>query len=382
MAMGKNKLRRQPGTSRTATKRVLFTSHTADFAKFNQPLIQLLHDRGYEVHYASAGEKPIANVDRNFVVDFARSPLKISHHWRAYCQIKKIIDEGDYDLIHTHTPVGSVLTRLAARQARRRGVRVLYTSHGFHFYKGAPLAAWLLWYPIEKYCAPLTDGLVTINHEDFTRAKKHFATKVFIIPGVGVDLTKLSAKVSGRAKSALRASLNLKPDDFVIISVAELNKNKNQQLIIKALPEIAKTYPNARVLFVGDDCLHGKLRKLARACHVESRVRFLDYRSDLPQLFAISNLLVAASRREGLGLGLIEAMAAGLPVLASDNRGHREVVTKQQLFRDNDAADLVDKVAHLAKQNNSGLIEKFSLASSLRAMNKIYRDILGPSYDR
>jgi glycosyltransferase EpsD len=188
--------------------------------------------------------------------------------------------------------------------------------------------------------------------------------------------------MNARAKSALRVELGLQPDDFVIINVAELNKNKNQQLIIKALPQILTKRPNTQVLFAGDDRLHGKLCKLAHTYGVGDRVRFLGYRGDLPQLFAISDLLVAASRREGLGLGLVEAMAAGLPALASDNRGHREVAAKKQLFRNNDTADLANKIAQLSSQDNSKIVSKFSLKNSLDIMNKIYSDILGSKYER
>ena len=360
--------------------KILFTSHTADFAKFNQPLIKLLHDKHCIVHYASAGEKPIPNTDKNFRVDFARSPFKFSQHVRAYRQIKKITNKGNYDLIHTHTPVGSVLTRLAARQARKRGTRILYTAHGFHFYTGAPLSAWLTWYPIEKYCSHLTDAVVTINHEDYNLAKKRFWGQTYLMPGVGVDLVKFRSKVSTVKKAALRSELALEPDDFVIINVAEINKNKNQKLIINALPQILSVKPNVQVLFVGDDKLNGKLQQLAKKLGVESYVRFLGYRHDLPQLFSISNLLVAASQREGLGLNLLEAMAANLPVLASDNRGHREVLSSKYLFRNDDIQDLVKKLNQVCTQPAPTFPHKFSLENSLTVIDKVYRNVLGEKY--
>ncbi|MCL1929970.1 glycosyltransferase [Candidatus Saccharibacteria bacterium] len=362
--------------------RILFTSHTADFAKFNQPLIQMLQGKGYEVHYASADEKKIANVDRNFRVDFSRSPIMLNQHVRAYCQIKKIINEGNYDLVHTHTPVGSVLTRLAARQARKRGLRVLYTAHGFHFYTGASPLSWVLWFTIEKSCARLTDGLVTINREDFERAKKHFKTKPFLIPGVGVDPSKFRVKMNATEKRNLRSELKLKPDDFVMINAAELNSNKNQRFIIEVLPEILKKRPNAHVLFAGDDCLSGSLQKFADQCGVAQNVHFLGYRGDLPQLFAISNLAVSASKREGLGINLLEAIAAGLPVLASNNRGHREILAQSQLFQNNNPVDFMKKFNLVLSKPTLTFPDKFSAVNSLLAMDKIYRDILGPQYEK
>ena len=163
-----------------AKRKILFTSHTANFSKFNRPLMRMLRGTlekpyddlnvgDWQVDYASANEEPIKDADNVYRVDFARSPLRFDKHVKACRQLKKIIAEGDYDIIHCHTPVGAMLTRLAAQNARKKGTKVIYTAHGFHFYKGAPLINWLAYYPVEKWLARKTDVLITINKEDYKK---------------------------------------------------------------------------------------------------------------------------------------------------------------------------------------------------------------------
>jgi glycosyltransferase EpsD len=182
-------------------RKILFTSHVANFQKFNRPLMRMLRGTleepykdlnigGWQVDYASANEEEIKDADNVFKVDFARHPKSIIKNYKACRQLKKIIDEGDYDVIHTHTPVGSIVTRWAAKAAHKKGTKIIYTCHGFHFYEGAPKQNWRIYYPIEKKMAKRTDLLITINHEDYERAKKDFACPVKMIDGAGVDTSK------------------------------------------------------------------------------------------------------------------------------------------------------------------------------------------------
>ena len=312
-------------SNQNKTKKILFTSHVASFQKFNRPFMRMMREDGWEVHYASMGEEEILDCDKSFVVPFTRSPFKLSNI-TAYKQLKKIINQENYDIIHTHTPMGSVVTRLAAKKARKNGTKIIYTAHGFHFFKGAPLLNWLIYYPVERLMARHTDTLITINKEDYHRAKKQFKTNVIYMPGVGVDPKRFKPKLTVKQKLELRKSLGLKKDDFVMIYPAELNKNKNQTLLLHVLHEINKEDKSVHLLLAGKDNLNGYHKKLADKLGAAKNVHFLGYRSDIPQLLQMSDLSVSASHREGLPVHLIEAMFAGLPIVTTKCRGATELV--------------------------------------------------------
>jgi glycosyltransferase EpsD len=319
-------------------KRILFTSHTANFSKYNLPFIKLLQKNGYKVDYASAMEEKIpAKLNREFKIDFVRSPFRLDKHIKAYRQLRKVLTENHYDLIHTHTPVGSVITRLAARATRKKGTKVIYTAHGFHFFRGAPLLNWLLWYPTEKICARFTDTLITMNREDYKRANKHFKTHTVYIPGVGIDPNKYGIKMTAKQRNDYRQTLGLKPDDFVIIYVAEISKRKNQARLLKEKAETIKKNPRTHIILAGHDILNGKIQKLAHKLGIADNVHILGYRRDVPQLFKISDLYCTTSRQEGLNTTIIEARLGGLPVEATRVRGHEPAFAKDisQFYLDN-----------------------------------------------
>lgn len=308
-------------------KKVLFTA-TVDshIIHFHIPYLRYFKEQGYEVHVATNGKEQIPYCDKKHTISFERSPYKINN-LRAIKNLKTIIDQEHYDIIHTHTPMGSVVTRLAALKARKNGTRVIYTAHGFHFYKGAPILNWLLFYPIEKILSKYTDTLITINQEDYQLALKKFKkTKVEYVPGVGVDPEKFNFKMTKKEKHELRKSLGLKDDDFVMIYAAELNKNKNQGMLLKVMKELIKEHSNIHLLLVGKDSMNGLYQKQAIKLGVEKNAHFLGYRNDVPKLLKISDLAVSTSKREGLPLNIIEALMCGLPVVATNCRGNRDLI--------------------------------------------------------
>lgn len=311
--------------------KVLLTATVqSHICQFHRPLVAMLHDHGAEVHVAARNNLAEKNglkldfADRVFDVPFARSP-KSPDNIRAYRQLKKIIDKGGYDVIHCNTPVGGVITRLAANGARKRGAKVFYTAHGFHFYKGAARKNWLVFYPIERLMAGKTDKLITINTEDYELAKRKFPCKVCYTHGVGVDASRYSVPTP-KESQALRAELGLTATQPIILCVGELLPNKNQQMAIHAMALVCKRHPDALLLLAGNGPEKEHLQALVNELHLEQNVMLLGYCTYLEKYQKCANVAVACSKREGLGLNVIEAQLSGVPVVATDNRGHRDLI--------------------------------------------------------
>lgn len=334
-------------------KKVLYTSHVANFSKFNRPFMRWFKEQGYEVHYASMGEEEVLDCDKHFTIPFERSPFKLNN-LRAISQLKKIIDKEKYDIIHTHTPMGSVVTRFAALRTRKtNNTRVIYTAHGFHFFKGASLLNWLVFYPIEKTMARYTDILITINKEDYALAMANFKTDVRYVPGVGIDEKKFGITMTTSEKDKLRRSLGLKRSDFVMIYPAEISKRKNQFWLITSLADTIKNNSDFHLLLPGKDSLNGKCQHLANSLDIQDNIHFLGYRHDMPQLFKISNLAVSTASQEGLPVNIMEAMYAGLPIVATDCRGNRDLIRNNingYIVSSQKQEDLVKKICIL-KEN-------------------------------
>lgn len=369
------------------SKKVLFVSHRANFAKFNRPFMRWFKKQGYEVHYASDGEEEVLDCDKHFDICFDRSPYS-KCNIKAYRQLKDIIDKENYDIIHCHTPMGSVVTRLAAKDARKKGTRVLYTAHGFHFYKGAPLVNWLFYYPIEKYLSKYTDCIITINQEDFECAKAKFKpTNVEKINGVGVDLNRFRP-VSGDEKVSLRKQYGFNEDDFILIYVAEFTENKNHRFILGCLEQLKNMIPNLKVIFAGDGVMSEKMIKMSNRLGLGNIVNFLGYRKDIDKLLKMPDISISASIREGLGLNIIEGMACGLPIVATKNRGHCDIVsasTNGYLYDLGSKDEFIKYITELynnkAKREemrkvNISDVKRYSLEDAIKSMGCIYRDYM------
>lgn len=295
---------------------------------FFKELVRDLLDQGHTVDIACNEDiSPVPQYYRDwgckvFQHDCARSPLSAGN-LKAVARIRRLVREEKYDIVHCHTPVASFCTRLACAGLRGQGVSVIYTAHGFHFYKGAPLLNWVLYYPAEKICARLTDMLITINHEDYERAKRKLrAGTVEYVPGVGVNTGKFSGVTVER--TAKRIELGIPENAFLLASVGELNGNKNHQVIIRAMAEL--NCGNMHYIIAGEGPLEEKLRELARDLDVADRVHLLGFRKDVAELYKAADIFCFPSIREGLPVSAIEAMAAGLPLVAAENRGTRELI--------------------------------------------------------
>ncbi|PGM87435.1 glycosyltransferase family 4 protein [Bacillus cereus] len=309
------------------SKKVLFCA-TVDyhFKAFHLPYLKWFADQGWEVHVAANGNIHLPYVTRKYNIPIQRSPLSIQNI-HAYKKLKSIIDQNKYHIIHCHTPMGGAIARLAARKVRREGTRVIYTAHGFHFCKGSSFINWLLYYPIERILATTTDCLITINQEDYSLTVKHRfqAGNIKLVHGVGVDIERY-IPVNESEKEQLRHKNGYNSKDFLMFYAAEFNKNKNQSLLIQSLAQLKNEVPHAKLLLAGEGPLMKECKNIAAQLGVSSMVHFLGYRNDIALLLQMCDLAVASSYREGLPVNIMEAMACGLPVIATDNRGHRELI--------------------------------------------------------
>ena len=299
--------------------------------QFHLPYLQMLQEQGHTVHVAAHDNLAVKNglqlkyADRHIEIPFERSPYD-PRNISAYRKLKALLDQEHYDVIVCNTPVGGILTRLAARKDRRQGTRVIYIAHGFHFYKGASKKNWLMFYPLEKEMARLCDVVVTINEEDYRLAKKHFPGKVERIHGVGVREDRYHP-ATAEEQAEMRRREGLSADDFVVICTGELNENKNQKTLIAAAALLRDQIPNLKVLLAGNGPKEQELREQIAAEHLENVVKLLGYRTDLEKLVPAVDVVVSCSKREGLPLNIVEAMLCKKPVVASVNRGNAELVT-------------------------------------------------------
>ena len=312
-----------------AKKKVLLVATVqSHIGQFHKPLMKLLRENGWEIHVAARDNLSEKNglqleyPDAVFDIPFQRSPLD-RRNIEAYRKLKQLLASTHYDVVHCNTPVGGVLTRLAARKYRKQGTKVYYTAHGFHFYKGAPKKNWIIYYPVEKWLARFTDKLITINEEDYALAQRRFSCPVVHIHGVGANSEKYRI-IDAEEQKKLRAELGLK--GHVLIAVGELLPNKNQKTAIMTLKKLLDSYPDTCLLIAGNGSQKESLENLARVECIQDRVCFLGYTTQLQRYLQASDVELACSYREGLPLNVIEAMLCGKPVVASNNRGHREII--------------------------------------------------------
>lgn len=371
-------------------KKVLFVATVVKthIMEFHIPYLKMFKEMGWETAVAARNdyENPadcvIPYCDTYYNVPFERNPLKPGN-LKAYKELKHIIDEGEYDIIHCHTPVGAMLTRLAAKQARKQGTKVFYTAHGFHFYKGAPAINWILYYPVEKWLSRYTDVLITINKEDYERAKTFKAGKVCYVPGVGIDLKKFNAGYVNKEQK--RKEIGVSADDFVLLSVGELIPRKNHEVVIRALSVLKQLDKLNHIEYVicGRGAYETDLKKLAEELGVADHIHFLGYRNDISEICNCADLFVFMSHQEGLPVALMEAMACGLPAVCSNIRGNTDLIEDgvTGLISNNTPEELAEVInemrndAVLRDRLSSAALQKikqFDLSSVEDEMTKIY----------
>ncbi|MCI9122589.1 MAG: glycosyltransferase family 4 protein [Eubacterium sp.] len=303
---------------------------------------------------------------------------------RSYLMLRKLCYEKNYCLLHTQSPIGGVVSRLAAKKSRKKGMKVVYTAHGFHFFKGAAIFHWLFFYPVEKWLSAYTDTLITMNGEDYRRAKFFYAGQVCRLPGIGLHLEKYSADKKKRMQ--MRRKFGFKEHEFVILSVGQLSRRKNQKTMIHAMALLKET--DARYVIAGLGECEKEYRKLISRLQLRQYVRLLGYWDDIPSLLQMADCFAFPSLQEGLPVSLMEAMAAGVPIICSRIRGNRD------LIRDKIDGIMLDPYdaagyAHAIRQfmNNHKLADDYRTQAGIRirefsakrvnsTMEKIYRQYL------
>ena len=369
-------------------KKVLYVATVAShICQFHLPYLEMFQNKGYEVHVAARdnlAEKnglKLKNTNKYFNLPFQRSPKSLDNI-KAYKQLKKLINDTYYDLIICNTPMGGILTRLAARKARKKGTKVIYIAHGFHFYQGAPKKNWLVYYPIEKHFAKKCDMVITINEEDYNFAKAHFKTKIAHIHGVGVDPNRYNL-VDKEKRLQKKQELGYKEEDFIVLTVGELLPNKNQIQVIKAIEEIVKTKKNIKLLIAGNGKEKENLEDYVQTHNLQEYVEFLGYCTHLEDYQSFADVGVSCSIREGLPINVIESMMSGNTFIATKNRGHNELIKDGYngfLIQVDDVESLTEKIIKLMEnsdnkatmeKNAAEFILKYSLTSTKKEMLEI-----------
>ena len=368
-------------------KKVLYvTTVSRTVNAFLVPHIQMLLDEGYQVDIATCIDKPIdesltSRGVKVFNIPFARNPLHPGNI-KAFGQLIQIQKKEQYDMVHVHTPVASIFGRLL--KLRFPKLKTIYTAHGYHFLKGGPKIGWLLYYPIEKVMAKLTDVTITINQEDYDiTIKKLKPKKTYLMNGVGLDLTQYKI-IPDEQNQKKREKLGLSKDDFVIIMIAELNENKNQIQLIKAMELLKDEYPQIKALLVGEGPMLSQLQQEVKQRGLHEKIQFLGFRRDINELINISDVGILLSYREGLPRNIMELMANGKSVIATNIRGCCDLVCDENIgtlvpVGDEEitaqALEIVYKQDKEIRWSNGQHIIKIVESYDIAKVNKILKEI-------
>lgn len=377
-------------------KALMLASVASMIDLFNMDNIKILRELGYEVHVAcNFSEGSITSVERveefkreldeqnilYFDIPIPRSVKRIKDIYTSRNMIRELLNENSYSIMHCHSPIGGVVARSVAKKFRRQGLCVIYTAHGFHFFKGAGIAKWLAFYPIEKIYSKVTDKLITINHEDYYLAQKRMKAKhTYYVPGIGVDVDEINTSIPN--VDHLRNDLNINVDDFVLVSVGQLSSRKNHEVVIRALGKLNK--PNIKYIIIGDGELKNDLTNLISELALQDNVYLLGYRKNVKELLSICDCFIFPSKQEGLPVSLMEAMAIPLPVICSNIRGNTDLIDNQKggyLFDSSD--EIASYIVNLSLDKelnkrystyNLNKIQQFSIKNISIRMQKIYEE--------
>lgn len=367
-------------------KKILYvTTVSSTVNAFLVPHIKMLIENGYKVDCAFSINKPLDNSlvklgVNQYEIPFSRNPLGVGNI-KAFNRLLEIQRRNEYDIIHVHTPIAALYGRLLKLKFPR--LRTIYTAHGYHFLKGGSKLGWILYYPIEKIMAKFTDVIININKEDYEITKEKLRPKkCYLLNGVGLDLREYK-KLSSKEIQEKRKEFGLNDKDFVVLMIAEINKNKNHIQLINAMDILKDKYPNIKVLCIGDGTLKESVEKQINLKNLQNNIFMLGYRLDVNKLINVSDIGILLSYREGLPRNIMEFMACGRKIVATDIRGCRDLVcdeTVGTLVKVDDyeaTAKAIEKYYILNDKSFkvSEKIKKYDIESINRELFKIYEDV-------
>lgn len=315
-------------------KKILYvTTVSRTINAFLVPHIEMLINKGYAVDCACFIDKPlakrlIAKGVKVYNIPFCRKPLSL-RNLKAFWKLKFIQKNNEYDVVHVHTPVAALYGRVLKLWFPK--IKIIYTAHGYHFYKGASKLAWCIFYPIEKLMARFTDIIININREDYEITKNKLKPKMcYLINGVGIDLEDIRGSMLKEEELNIQ-KFSLDKDDFIILMIAELNHNKNQLQLIEALEYIKDKYPRIKAISVGEGNRLEELKDEVVKRGIEENILFLGYRENINELIKISDIGILLSYREGLPKSIMEFMAQGKKVIGTNIRGIRDLIENESI---------------------------------------------------
>ena len=372
---------------RKINKKVLITANTdRHILLCHMPYIKWFNKNKWDVYVATNTDKEIVGA-KKINLNMTRNPFSIKN-CKAVWKLTKNLKQNKYKLIHTHTPVGSVVTRLAHKFSRTNA-KLIYTCHGFHFYKGCPFYYWMIFYPIERYLMKYTDLLLVMNKEDYNFTKKHFKNvKVKYINGVGFNKERISEKTAQAEIENTYKKYGLNKEDFIVIYIAEYSKRKRQ---IQLIEELAKTdikNQNIKILLIGDDILNGEVQREIEKRGLENAIKTIEFTDQINKFLDVANVVISASRQEGLPLNILEAIYKKKIIIATDCRGNRDLICEgKNGFLVNDLSEIYDKIKYVKSNYNNlqecynpGIdIEDYTSTSVVEKMAKIYNEVLEKS---
>lgn len=335
-------------------KKILFAASTISHIRnFHLPYLQEFHNRGYEVWVAANSSESVPYADHVVALPLAKSLLSFQNI-KAIFLARRLLKEQKFDIISTHTTLASAVVRAAILMVHKKP-KVFCTIHGYLFHENDGLKKWIYLLP-EKICARVTNVLMVMNHEDYDIAERHqlYKEKLAYINGMGIDLEKFKPATQ-EERSSIRKRMGTPEDDFLFVYAAEFSKRKNQAFLIRSFAEVCQEYPKLKLLLAGKGALLEECKELVRQLHKEDQICFLGYVSDMRELYVACDVCVSTSLIEGLPFNILEAMACGLPVIASDIKGHRELMKEGKtglLYKNNDSEELQKTIKFMYGQQN------------------------------
>lgn len=318
-----------------AMRLLLVSTVATTLEAFLLPFAHHFRSLGWTVDAAANGISASAECQRVFnrtwEIDWSRRPTDPRNSFWAASTIQRLVQREGYDIVHVHTPVAAFVTRYALRRIRRRRGRpkVIYTAHGFHFYHGGRMLRNMAFLILERLAGRWTDRLAVINREDEEAAKCYRIVppdRVHYMPGIGVDTKRYSPDAVDEAEiNRIRQELELTEEDRLFLMVAEFNPGKRHRDAIQALTSLR--YPNVHLAFAGTGPLLESMRHMAETLGLARQVHFLGFRKDIPALVRASVATLLPSEREGLPRSVMESLCLGIPVIGSNIRGIRDLLS-------------------------------------------------------